>query len=538
EYVLIEKHHPFVQRPPVISATDRDFAQDFTNAMSIEELLCVADVCISDYSSLVFEYSLFEKPLIFFSYDLSEYFDWRGFYYDYYELAPGPIFTTNREMIDYIRHIDERFDKQRVIDFRNKFMSACDGHATERIMDIVFGQEQLSKYRKEYPVVDQYSMIPSAFELFSEKEQRIENLKWWKTKGNELYLDAAKKPVQKGFVAIFMHEENKDVIERLIGKLQSEDVLTPIVVDEHMDKKSLILLITTCEFILLTQASDVINALQIRPETSVVLAWDEILPIEKSGYSSKEFRGGLCKDYTDIAPLHYAYDLIPMAGERVEDIYKEVFGVEKEGVCQPLGSITTDILFDKEFRKRSKERLYEIFPAAKDKKVIFYLPQYRIEVKRPSGEVFLDYGFMNEYLKDEYAIVYISPKSNHSQKNGLFPYYSHFICDMTEKMSVYECMVCADMMIGDYLPAVYTFAVLDRPILLYAPDYQWYLFDRDTYFSYEESAPGPVLGTMEEVVDMLMDMTKYDESKQRKFKEAYLTNCDGHAIDRLIQEMK
>ena len=115
--------------------------------MSIEDLLCVSDVCISDYSSLVFEYSLFEKPMIFFAYDLDNYYDWRGFYYDYKDFVPGPIHTTCEEMIDYIKNLDTQFDKNKVIEFKNKFMSACDGHATERIMKLVF-DESLDRYRK------------------------------------------------------------------------------------------------------------------------------------------------------------------------------------------------------------------------------------------------------------------------------------------------------------------------------------------------------------------------------------------------------
>lgn len=147
EYVLIFKHHPLVRKRPEISEEYKDFAVDFTDTMTIEELICVSDICISDYSSLVFEYSLFERPMLFFAYDLDEYFDWRGFYYDYYELAPGPICKTNEEMVDYIKHIDERFDKDRVIAFKEKFMSACDGHATERIEKTVF-KEDLMKYKK------------------------------------------------------------------------------------------------------------------------------------------------------------------------------------------------------------------------------------------------------------------------------------------------------------------------------------------------------------------------------------------------------
>ena len=105
--------------------------------MNINELMTVADICISDYSSLVFEYSLFERPMIFFAFDLEEYIDERGLYYDFDEITPGPILKTNEEIIDYIKHIDEKFDKQVVIDFKNRFMNCCDGHASERIAALI-----------------------------------------------------------------------------------------------------------------------------------------------------------------------------------------------------------------------------------------------------------------------------------------------------------------------------------------------------------------------------------------------------------------
>ncbi len=140
EYVLVFKHHPFVQFPPEIDKEFSHFAYDATKTLAIEDLLCSADICISDYSSLVFEYSLFEKPIIFFAYDLEEYFDWRGFYYDYSELAPGLIAKTNEEIIDYIKDLENSFDKKAIQDFRYKFMRSCDGNATKRIIDYAINE--------------------------------------------------------------------------------------------------------------------------------------------------------------------------------------------------------------------------------------------------------------------------------------------------------------------------------------------------------------------------------------------------------------
>lgn len=137
EYVLVEKHHPFVREVAQIPEHCQDFAKDLTKTMEISRLLCVSDICISDYSSLIFEYSLFERPMVFYAPDLKEYFDARGFYYDYDTLTPGPVFAHEAEMRAYIREIDTRFDRQQIADFRERFMSACDGHATERILDYI-----------------------------------------------------------------------------------------------------------------------------------------------------------------------------------------------------------------------------------------------------------------------------------------------------------------------------------------------------------------------------------------------------------------
>ena len=138
-YILLIKHHPFVAHRPAIDEPYRDFAVDCTELMDIEELLCVADICISDYSSLIYEFSLFQKPMVFLAHDLEEYFDWRGFYYDYNQMTPGPVCRSNEELLDVIANIENEFDRQQVEAFRNRFMSACDGHSTERIVRLAFG---------------------------------------------------------------------------------------------------------------------------------------------------------------------------------------------------------------------------------------------------------------------------------------------------------------------------------------------------------------------------------------------------------------
>ncbi|WP_044959312.1 CDP-glycerol glycerophosphotransferase family protein [Butyrivibrio sp. WCD2001] len=152
DYVLLIKNHPITHKRAEIPKEYSEFAIDVTELLTIEDVICTADICISDYSSLVYEYSLFEKPMVFFAFDLEKYFDNRGFYYDYEDLAPGPICKTNEELVKAVRELTTSFDdespyRKKIRGFRERFMSACDGHATERIVREFFGAD-IEKYRK------------------------------------------------------------------------------------------------------------------------------------------------------------------------------------------------------------------------------------------------------------------------------------------------------------------------------------------------------------------------------------------------------
>lgn len=134
EYALLIKHHPYVTEPPAIPQGCEDFAF-MLSGFPIDKLLASADVCITDYSSIVFEFSLFKRPIAFFAPDISDYNDWRGFYYDYDELTPGPVFSTTEPLIEWISKVSVDFDESEVDEFRERFMGACDGHSTERILE-------------------------------------------------------------------------------------------------------------------------------------------------------------------------------------------------------------------------------------------------------------------------------------------------------------------------------------------------------------------------------------------------------------------
>lgn len=136
DYILVIKHHPLGLDRQIIPESCADFAFDATSTLPIETGLMAADICVTDYSSLVFEYSLLDRPIIFFAYDIDDYLDERGFYYPFEEFCPGPIARTTEELAAAING-SANADLSRIRAFREKFMSACDGHATERVVELI-----------------------------------------------------------------------------------------------------------------------------------------------------------------------------------------------------------------------------------------------------------------------------------------------------------------------------------------------------------------------------------------------------------------
>lgn len=137
--VLLIKQHGFVKERPKIPEDCKDFAFDVSDKLKIEELLVVSDICITDYSSLIFEYSLFERPMVFYAYDLDEFYDYRGFYYRYDEsFLPGEITRAEDELFAAIESaIENGANVERVRAFKERFMGACDGSSAKRIVDYI-----------------------------------------------------------------------------------------------------------------------------------------------------------------------------------------------------------------------------------------------------------------------------------------------------------------------------------------------------------------------------------------------------------------
>lgn len=131
EYAIIIKLHPFCKEKYKIEEKYKNRIIDLSNADELNDLLFVTDLLITDYSSVVFEASLLDIPMLFYAFDLDEYIENRDFYYDFKEFIPGKTVFLQDELIKAVQSND--FESEKVEKFKHKFFDDIDGQSSQRV---------------------------------------------------------------------------------------------------------------------------------------------------------------------------------------------------------------------------------------------------------------------------------------------------------------------------------------------------------------------------------------------------------------------
>ncbi len=125
-WYLIKKLHPHMQPDDGFPA---------------ERLFAVADILVTDYSSVVFDWLLYRKPFVFFAPDLDDFDTERGFYVDYHSF-PTTVAQNAAELSDAIEnelYYRSAAELEKCVRYH---MGSCDGHSTDRIISEIFSRKE------------------------------------------------------------------------------------------------------------------------------------------------------------------------------------------------------------------------------------------------------------------------------------------------------------------------------------------------------------------------------------------------------------
>ncbi|MBN8193797.1 CDP-glycerol glycerophosphotransferase family protein [Bacillus sp. NTK074B] len=135
DYVVLLRAHYEVAKVLNVEF-DSGFIFNVSEYPVLNDLMTASDMLISDYSSIYFDYSILDRPMICYAYDYEKYVDKRGLYFDIREELLGGAITED-ELLDLIRKLPYEKAMNLVRSFRSTYVQSY-GNATGASLDIIF----------------------------------------------------------------------------------------------------------------------------------------------------------------------------------------------------------------------------------------------------------------------------------------------------------------------------------------------------------------------------------------------------------------
>jgi len=234
-----------------------------------------------------------------------------------------------------------------------------------------------------------------------------------------------------------------------------------------------------------------------------------------------------------------SWDFLVSQSPFTTPILREAF--RYDGHVAEIGYPRTDVLHGPSAARRAALARARLGISA-DQRVILYAPTWRDQLSRKRDELgfemLLDLDAVRAALGPDHVLLvrahYLVNRRSPITADG-------FVRDVSAYPDVNELFLAADVLVTDYSSAMFDYAGLGRPILLFAPDLDQYRDSiRGMSFPIEEHAPGPILHDNDEAIDALLDIDavarKYADDLAR-FRATFCPYDDGHATERLIDLM-
>ena len=286
--------------------------------------------------------------------------------------------------------------------------------------------------------------------------------------------------------------------------------------------------LATSKVVFLDDFYPMVYPLKIRKKAELIQVWHAVGAFKKFGFSRLGLPGGPEKDSKN----HRNYTKVIVSSKNIIKHYAEGFGIDESKVIA-AGIPRTDLFFDEERIAEIKFKLYERFPAFKEKKVILFAPTFRGNGQQSAYYPldFLQLDYIYQKLQEEYIFI-IKQHPFVKDKWEIPEAYSSFYYDLTEYEEINDLLFISDLLVTDYSSVCFEYALLNKPMLFYAPDLEEYTSQRDFYYDYKDFIPGQLATSQEEMIEFIRK-GNFQTGKIPSFKHYFFEELDGRASERI-----
>lgn len=298
-----------------------------------------------------------------------------------------------------------------------------------------------------------------------------------------------------------------------------------------LDKFRLPFLLGVSDKILIEDYQPMVNNREYEEGTEVIQLWHANGAFKTFGYS----RLGKPASPKIDSPNHRIYTKAITSSKHIIPYYAEAFSIDENKIVA-TGVPKTDIFFNKEYQKKTKEKVSTIFPKIKyADKVIVFGPTFRGGGPKTAYYPMqkIDYKALAQYCRDVNAIVLFKMHFLVINELKIPDEYSDVLIDATEYREINDLLFVADLLITDYSSTIYEASLLNIPMIFYAFDLEEYIASRDFYDEFTSFVPGKITTSFNDLMSALKQ-DDYEYEKVEEFKKLNFEYLDGGASDRVI----
>lgn len=515
--------------------------------IDVQTLMKESMLMITDYSSVGFDFSFLNRPVIYYQFDSNRFFGKRGSHLDVSNDLPGDIVYTLEEIIELMAYYAE---KNFTIKEENKlkseaFLTYKDQNSAERVFQAI-----KHKVRKK-SIIERISET----EIYRILFRRFRKSKWYHPLMRVFYnIVKTVMPIDKKLI----------VFESGVGKQYADSprYIYEEIVRQALDYKKVwacnkitrfndsntirIKRYSPSYFYYLARANVWINnqnfppRLQKREDTTYIQAWHGT-PLKKMLFDIDQVMGRTQGYVERISKAVKMWDYLLSPSDYATKAFRSAF--KYKGQVIEAGYPRNDLFYqaDKDAMVRKvKNRL--IIP--KNKKVILYAPTFRDNQSLKSNKFIFDLKMdlhkMKEALGDEY-IVLLRMHVAITNKLKIDEELEDFVMNVSNYSEMQELLLITDILITDYSSTMFDYANTKRPMIFFTYDLELYRDQiRGFYMDFETEAPGPLVKTTEEIIYSIKHLQEMKHDYQEKYDKFYNKYCakeDGHAAERIVNNL-
>jgi len=301
---------------------------------------------------------------------------------------------------------------------------------------------------------------------------------------------------------------------KLEGGIKSS-IMTKIKYAFHMIRQ--MYHIATSRVVILDSYCMVISILKHKKRLRIIQMWHSMGTMKKFGYAVLDYKEGSNSKVAYAMKMHKNYDYIFASGEAYKDHLASGFNYTTDNILTfPLPRY--DLLKDKDYEKKCKDKIIKEYPILSTKKNIIYCPtfrKYECEFSKHVNEL------VNSVDTNKFNLIV---KLHPLEETKIDVENSSIIVD--NKFSTFEMLSIADYIISDYSCVIYEAAVKNIALYFYNFDYDVYLENRGLAIDYYKELPGVISKNPKDIIKDI-EQNNYDYTKLKKFSDKYVEPTNG-----------